>query len=839
MDFSSASAQKSDALLSALGGTAHGLDSERAREILAEQGENAYKGRSSSWTQVAIRQFKSSFVYLLAAAALISFFLKEYVDALLVFGFLLLNATLGFIQEFRAERSLELLREFEKRESLVLRDGHPEIVPVECVVPGDIVLLRAGDMIPADGCFLTAEGVVVDESALTGESSPVRKRAGALPQQAKTPFEAHNIGFARTTLTGGEASLLIFATGKESSVGSIASVVAKTNEESAFEAGINQFSKFILKLALSTTVLIFIINLIVHRDSFSLPLFSLFSVALMISVVPETLPLVTTLSLTRGAVALAKKNVVPRRLSAIEDLGSIQILCTDKTGTITENKLAVHQTFGSKQAVLEGCLLGSAATPGIQKDKSAFDEALKIIAPKALIQAFHGREILDLVPFDPERKRESILVREGKKSALYVRGAPEVIFSLSGLKKKLLVEGEAWANQQGQRGDRILAVAKRLFPSTTTKIGKQSERNLGFIGMVSFFDPLKPSTKQAVKDARRLGVQIKIITGDSREVAGWVGCESGIIEHESRVITGEEFDRLSLEEKKREASSRNVFARMLPMQKYEIIELLKEKSLVGFLGEGFNDAPALKLAHVAIAVRGASDIAQDNSDIILLNKSLEVIIDGIREGRRVFANTTTYIKATLASNFGNFYALAFASLVVDYLPMLPVQILLLNLLSDFPMLSISTDHVDEEELLTPKKYNVKEIAFLAITLGLISTLFDFSFFGIFVRYGESNLQALWFVGSVLTELALLFSIRTSRWFFRSTMPSVTVFALTGFMAILAILLPLSPWGSVLFSFGKPPLHLFLVAIGIVVAYFITTELVKRWYYTHLGERKQA
>lgn len=835
MDFSSASAQKPEEILVALGTTAHGLDGSRAEELLRAHGKNILEKKTSAWWRIALRQFKSSFVYLLAAATAISLFLGEYVDAALIAGFLFINAILGFIQEFRAEQSLKLLQGFVKRETVALRDGQPTTVLVESVVPGDVIVLRAGDTIPADGYFFSAEGVVVDESPLTGESSPVGKKSGALSHGATTFYDAANIGFARTTLTSGEATLVVFATGGQSAIGSIASTIASTEEESAFEVGIDQFSAFVLKLALSTTALIFIINFVVHRDSFSLSTFLLFSIALMVSVVPEALPLVTTLSLTRGAVALARKHVVPRRLSAVEDLGSIQVLCTDKTGTITENKLSVNKVFGSKDMVLQECLFASAVTPGLTREKNVFDEALKVVAPEALLRGFHNREVLDTTPFDPDRKRESVLLKGRRGTELYVRGAPEVLLGLSEkISKEDLAKVEAWTREEGSHGDRILAVAKRSLPAKTQSIASRSERTLRFIGMISFHDPLKPSTKRAVEDARRLGVQVKIITGDSREVAGWVGYEAGIIGDPADVITGEEFDRLSPEEKRLEVVSRRVFARTLPLQKYEIIGLLKEKSLVGFLGEGFNDAPALKLAHVAIAVHGASDIAQDSSDIILLNKSLEVIVDGIREGRRVFANTIKYIKATLTSNFGNFYALAFASLVIDYLPMLPIQILLLNFLSDFPMLSIAADRVDEEELRAPKGYNVREVAFLAIVLGLVSTIFDFSFFGLFARYGEENLHTLWFIGSVLTELALLFSIRTSKWFFKAAAPSFAVISLTGVMAILSVVIPFTEWGQHLFSFEKPPIHLLLGALGLVIAYFATTEAVKKWYYHHFA-----
>lgn len=831
LDFSLASSKKPEELLALLESAAEGIETKVAEGRLAERGPNSLPDRRPPLWRIALRQFQSSFAYLLAVAALISLFLREYLDAALIAGFLAINALLGFFQEYHAERSLRLLKGFVQHKVTLLRDGHPEMVPVESVVEGDVVLLRAGDVIPADGYFLFAEGVSVDESPLTGESAPVVKTAGALPHEAKTYYEARNIGFGRTTLMSGEATLVVFATGTRSAVGSIVSAIAVTDGTSAFELGINRFSSFVLKLAFFTTALVFVIQFLAHGRDFAFSEFLLFSIALMVSVVPEALPLVTTLSLTRGAVALAKRHVVPRRLSAVEDLGSIQVLCTDKTGTITENRLEVRKIFGNRDMVLQECFLASSISPEKSGGKSVFDEALRGLAPQSLLHAFHAREVLDILPFDPERRRENVLIAGKKSHLLYARGAPESVLKVSKKKTKgELAKIEEWVGERGRSGERVLAIARKALPPNVSRIRARDERQLEFVGMVSFHDPLKPTAKRAIQDARELGVQVKIVTGDSREVAGWVAYEAGIIEHPERVMTGEEFDALSPEEKRRAAAEHHVFARTLPLQKYEIIGLLKERFLVGFLGEGFNDAPALKLAHVAIAVDGASDLARESSDIVLLNKSLEVIVDGIREGRKVFANTIKYIKATLTSNFGNFYALAFASLVIDYLPMLPVQILLLNLLSDFPMISISADRVDREELRRPRGYNVREVALFALVLGLVSTVFDFAFFGLFVRYGETNLQTLWFIGSVLTELALLFSIRTSKWFFRASRPSWTVISLTLLMGGAALLIPLSRKGAEFFSFGAPSPGLLLAALGLVAAYFVTTELVKKWFY---------
>lgn len=366
---------------------------------------------------------------------------------------------------------------------------------------------------------------------------------------------------------------------------------------------------------------------------------------------------------------------------------------------------------------------------------------------------------------------------------------------------------------------------------------KDEEKNLTLVGLLSFVDPIKPSAKKAVEQAEKLGVKIKILTGDSQEVAGAVAYQIGLIKKTTDVITGEILDNLPDEEKTLAVEKNSVFARVSPDQKYNIIKLLQENNEVGFLGEGINDAPALKIANVGLVVDSASDIARESTDIILLKKSLEVIIDGIKEGRKVFANTIKYIKATLASNFGNFFAVATASLLIDYLPMLPLQILLLNLLSDFPMIAIATDNVDSQELQKPKSYNLKEIAFLATVLGIVSTVFDFIFFAMFYRIGPAVLQTNWFIGSILTELILLFSIRTKFIFFKAKPPSRILYWLSGLAILVTVILPFTGFGQTVFKFTRPQANQLWLIFGLVICYFIITEIVKHFYY-RLEEHKE-
>ncbi len=824
--------KNSDEALALLSSSERGLPLETAALRLVEAGKNELVGKETRWQDVLLRQFKSAFIYLLLAASFISFFLGDSkLDAALIFLFLLINAGLGFFQEYRAENALKLLKSFVDRKTRVRRDGRESVISISEVVPGDIILLDAGDMIPADGYFLRAEDVTVDESPMTGESKPVKKQSGPLTVSPEGFYGADNIGFSRTTLLSGDAVLLIFATGKDTEVGAIATRMQEEESPSAFEEGISKFSTFILKLVLSTIPLVFALNFFIHHDTINIPDFLLFSIALTVSVIPEALPLVTTLSLSRGALELAKKHVVPRRLSAIEDLGSIDILCTDKTGTITENKLAVSSVWGNDEDVLHYALMNPLSAPDTNSTQnSVFDKALIAYASETAKKSLTQLERIDEIPFDPLRRRGSVLVHDGKNLLLVMRGAPEVVFKACG--KKMPKDALSWTQEEGKKGCRVIAVAYKIMEGKDhVRANEKDETGLAIVGIISFSDPLKPSTATAIAHAEKLGVHIKIITGDSREVAGWVGFQAGIIAAPSDVITGEELDKLSSQEKLAAVEKYNVFARIMPLQKFAIIELLQKTHLVGFLGEGFNDAPALKIAHIGLAVENASDIARDASDVILLNPSLEVIVDGIKEGRKIFANSMKYLRATLTSNFGNFYALAFSSLFVPYLPMLPIQVLLLNLLSDFPMISIATDTVDDEELVRPRGYQVAELTSVALVLGAVSTVFDFSFFGYFVQFPDHKvLQTMWWMGSILTELILLFSIRTTLPFWKAKAPAKMVMWLTGSVAVATIALPFIPFAREIFGFGYPETKHLVVVFGLVISYFISTEVVKLLFY---------
>ena len=811
----------------------HGLTTAERKKLLATYGVNEISGGATWWFVILRRQFASSFIYLLLFAAALAFVLREFIDGVMIVLFVLLNAGIGFYQEYRSEQTMKLLQQFVVRRTRILRDGEEAIVASGELVPGDVVILEPGDVCAADIRILGETNLTIDESTLTGESVPIKKTESALHDGAAEIFQATNIVFSGTTIVSGKGVGVVIATGKSSVMGDISRLATETPRVSAFAKGLNRFSSFILRLVVGTLVFIVLANLFIKGLAIDVPDLIIFAIALAVSVIPEALPVVTTFSLSRGALHLSKHHVVVRRLSAIEDLGSIEVLCTDKTGTLTENVLNVAGIFGSSgtDPIVYGSMAAPFLTEKKQEPNNAFDRALWAKLSTHEQKRVLATKRLDEIPFDPDRRRNSVVVGHGGRHDLIVRGAAEEVMSLCPeLSKDIRTAAHSWIESSGKRGERIIAIARKSLKHGPPYSTEAEERDLQFVGLISFSDPLKKTTIEAVKKAKKLGVVVKILTGDSKEVAASVAIRVGLIDDVSRVITGLDFDRLAPARQRTAVTEFAVFARVSPQQKYRIIQLLQEAHEVGFLGEGINDAPALKIANVALVVDGAADIAREAADIVLMRKSLDVVIDGIQEGREVFVNTVKYIKATLASNFGNFYAVAIASLLIPFLPMLPLQLLLLNLLSDFPMIAIAADRVDLQDLKKPKHYNVREIVLIATVLGIISSIFDFITFSIFFRMEPGVLQTNWFIASVLTELVFLFSIRTRFSVFRARPPAKVLIVLSVLTFLITITVPFTPIGRTFFHFVPPsPYHLLIIG-AVVATYFVVTEGVKLMYY---------
>jgi len=810
-----------------------GLDLKSVATNRAKFGLNSLAIKELNAWRIFFRQFRSAFIYLLLGAMVITIFLGENINTFMIFIFLAVNTGLGFFQEYHSEKTVKLLNKYTLPRAKVLRGGKIEEIISKKLVPGDIIILKTGDKIPADIRLIEQNNLIVDETILTGESITVYKSAEILEHHPTAYHEALNLGFSGTDVLRGEAKGLVLAIGRNTAFGRIASLTVESQKISDFEKGISNFSKFIIKLVGLTLLIVFLANIFIKQGNIDILKLIVFSVALTVSVIPEALPLVTTFSLARGARRLAENKVIVKRLSAIEDLGAIEILCSDKTGTLTENKLTVaniHSDNPSQTLFLAN--LASAFE--LKKRIEPFDIALEQELTAKQKQQIKKAVKIAEEPFDPKTKRNIILAKINRKNLLIVRGAPEAVIELcTKFDNKSRKNINDWVLREGEQGHRVLAIAYKEEKGVDKKdniLKMLSSDNFTFAGAISFVDPIKPSSLETVNKARELGVRIMIITGDSLEVAGAVGRKIGLIDSPDKVISGEKWEKMTANHRQRCLDGCSVFARVSPEQKFKIIQSLRTKYMVGFLGEGINDAPALKIAGVSLVVDSAADIAREAADIVLLKKNLEVILNGIKEGRQVFANTTKYIQSTLASNFGNFFAVATASLLIDFLPMLPIQILLLNLLSDTPMISVSTDNVDQDELVSPKKYEVKDIIILAIILGLVSTVFDFIFFGIFVRMSPGVLQTNWFIGSILTELSLIFSIRTKSVFIKGSKPSKSLIWLSVIVFIATIGLPFTNFGQSIFKFIPPTRpHLFII-FSLVVIYFACSEIVKLFYY---------
>ena len=813
-----------------------GLSSEEASNRIKIYGPNALPQNTVNPWHIFFRQFKSSFMYLLIGAAVLSFALGEIIEGWTIILFLCINSALGFYQEYKSEKTVELLKKYITTKARVRRGTDIESVPSSELVPGDIVLLEAGDNIPADIRIVSAFNLVVDEESLTGESIAVTKNITPANQEIHEAYQAHNIGFSGTTVISGKCEGVVIATGKDSMMGTIAALAGAPERESAFEKELRTFSTFILYLVVGTLLFIFITNIILkgfHADILNL---AIFSIALAVSVVPEALPVVMAFSLSRGARHLAKNHVILKRLSALEDLGGVQILCTDKTGTITENKLTVHRVSTmagiKEEEILFLANQGGEYLRSLNEEKvpDPFDTALWESLSENDQQELVATPPISDIPFDPVRKKNSVLIttRTGD-TKLVVRGALEAILestSLSSAEKQQFIDFE---REEGLAGRRTIAVGSKHVIKDAYR-GIEDEQGLIFGGCISFIDPIKESTAAAIHEAIALKVRIKILTGDSKEVTGVVAHTIGLAATPGDVLTAKEFFALPEELWEERLETINAFARVSPEQKYKLIQLLQKKYQVGFLGEGINDAPALKIANVALVVDSASDISREVADVILLEKSLSVVIKGIGEGRSIFTNTIKYITSTLSSNFGNFYSVAISSLFIPFLPMLPLQILLVNLLSDFPAIAIASDNVESRDLSAPHTYNIRKIIVFGLILGAVSTVFDFITFASFYKISPESLQTHWFIVSILTELLFFYSIRSKKFFLNAPKPGLHITVLTILAGGATIIVPFTEIGHRVFHFISPTAHSMGIVFAIVGSFFVTIEASKLIYY---------
>ncbi len=827
-----------DEVLAALGSSRNGLDDAEARARAERVGPNAVRSHGAQPFAVLLRQVRSPLLLLLVIAASVSAGVGERTDAIIILAIVTLSVGLGFVNEYRSERAVEELHSRIRHRTTVTRGGTARELDVTELVPGDVVHLEVGDVVPADLRLLDCAGLECDESVLTGESMPAEKSAEPV-RGGHGPLELSSCALMGTVVRAGTASAVVVGTGGNTTFGEIALRLGERPAETAFQQGLRDFSMMLVRVTIALAVSILVINTALHRSFLESLLFAL---AIAVGLTPQLLPAIVTISLSAGARRMAKRSAVVKRLVSIEDLGNVQVLFTDKTGTLTEGRItfagAVDASGAPSDDVLRLGLLCNQSGPrdAAAATGNALDRALWQ-SSRAGPATTAGWRRIAVAPFDYERRLMSVLAEtEDRRSRLVVtKGAPEAVLArCAGVPESVRqVLDAAFA-----RGERVVAVATREAPGATT-VSAADEHDLRFAGLLSFVDPPKQDAAASIARLEGLGVAVRIITGDNGRVAEHLCAELGI--PVEGTITGAQLDAMDDAQLAALLPRTTVFARVTPEQKSRVIRAQRALGVeTGFMGDGVNDAVALHDADVGISVDGASDVAKDAADIVLLEKDLGVLADAVMEGRRIFSNTVKYVLMATSSNFGNMFSAAGASLFLSFLPMLPTQVLLNNLLYDVSEMTIPTDTVDEEMMRRPAHWDIRMIRRFMAFFGPISSAFDFLTFGIMLwvfHAGESLFQSGWFVESLCTQTLVIFVIRTRRVPFFRSRPSLPLTLTTLACVAVAVALPFTPLRGP-FGFVALPLGFLAMVAGMVVAYLALVELGKVIFY-RIGARVEG
>jgi Mg2+-importing ATPase len=817
-----------------LGSGPQGLSEDEVRGRKKLYGPNSLRARKRKTTLgLLLGQFKSPIIIILIFAATLSAFLGDLTDATIILTIILFSALLGFWQEHGAANAVEKLLAMVRTTVEVKRGGNKIEVNLEDVVPGDLVLLNAGDIIPADCLILSSSYLYVDESALTGESYPVEKREAVLPPQTVLAARTNSL-FMGTHVVSGEAEAVVVNTGRSSEFGKISGRLELRPEETEFERGVKRFGYLLIEVTLSLVIAIFAINVALHRpilDSF------LFSLALAVGLTPQLLPAIISVNLSKGSRNMAAEKVIVKRLSSIENFGSMNVLCSDKTGTLTAGRVELQSATGiegeDSEKVLRHAYLNAAFESGFS---NPLDE---VIRARGGVDV-SGYTKLGEVPYDFIRKRLSVAVSVGGVSSMITKGALDNVLEVCSQAE--LSEGESVAIAGvrerikddylalSDEGLRVLGVAYRELEDASG-IGKDDEKDMTFLGFLSFFDPPKPDIAETIVGLERLGISLKVVTGDNALVAASVSRQVG--KKNPVIVTGSDLRDMSEAALLARAPGTDVFAEVEPNQKERVILALKKSgNVVGFMGDGINDAPALHASDVGISVEGAVDVAKEAADIVLLEKDLGVLAGGVREGRTTFANTLKYVFMATSANFGNMFSMAGASLFLSYLPLLPGQVLLTNLMTDFPEMNIATDRVDNEMTERPHRWDIRFIRRFMLVFGGLSSVFDFLTFGVLLLILHSSTNQFrtgWFVESVVSASIIVLVVRTRRPFYRSR-PGRALLAATILVVLATLALPFTPLAEVL-GFERLPAFFYLYIVGIVLLYAGSAEVVKKLFYT--------
>jgi len=828
---------QSDDLLRQIGTTPQGLTERTARRRLKRSGLNRLKPKKrTDAPTLLLAQFKSPIILLLLVAAGLSLSLGNTSDALIILAIVFASSLLGFWQERGAVDALERLMAIVEVRTTVVRDRHEREIPIEHVVPGDLVMLKAGDVIPGDCQILVAKDLFVDEAALTGETYPVEKTAGLCPLDAPLGRRTNSLWMG-THVVSGTATAAVVHTGIGTEFGKVSERLKLRPPETEFERGVRRFGYLLMEVTLLLVFAIFAINVYLARPVLEAFLFSL---ALAVGLTPQLLPAIITINLAYGAKRMAARKVIVKRLASIENFGSMEALCADKTGTLTEGRVRVHSVLDGEGRPSEKVLLYAFLNASYQTGfTNPIDEAIR----NHRSVETSGYHKLDEVPYDFLRKRLSILVAHDGAHVMITKGAllnvlavcssaetsGGAIVDLPTVRPALQQRFEALGNQ----GFRVLGVAYRPMGRGAT-IAKEDETGMIFSGFLVLFDPPKPEAVETIRQLKELGIALTIITGDNRLVAGFICREMGLLN--PTILTGPELHRISDDALRERIADIELFAEVEPNQKERIILALKKAGrVVGYLGDGINDASALHSADVGISVESAVDVAKEAADIVLLEKELGVLVEGVREGRKTFANTLKYVFMATSANFGNMFSMAGASLFLTFLPLLPKQILLTNFLTDFPEMTIATDCVDAEMVDHPRRWNLRFIRLFMITFGLVSSIFDYLTFGVLLVMLHASTEEFrtgWFVESVVSASLIVLVIRSRGPFFASR-PSAWLLSATLLTVAATLLLPFTPAGR-LFGFVPLPLSYLLVMGFIVLAYVLVAEIAKRLFYRRVN-----
>jgi Mg2+-importing ATPase len=841
-----------DAALQRLRSSANGLTTEDAEARLRSVGPNevAHEVRHTIVGEIVSRSMNPLNLLLLTLAAA-SYFIGDQRAAFVIAVMVVLSVSLGFFQEHRSTKAADALRRMVQNNATVRRQdggtaqGHD--VPIGQVVPGDIVLLSAGDMIPSDVRLISAKDLFINQSMLTGEAMPLEKNAERHVGSVESRFDLPNICFMGSAVVSGVGCGVVVLTGARTAFGQVAATIAEQRVLTSFDKGVTRVTWMMLGLIGIMVPLVFLINGLSKGNWFEA---LLFAVAVAVGLTPEMLPMIVTVNLAKGAMAMSKKKVIVKRLNAIQNFGAMDVLCTDKTGTLTQDTIILkrHLDLGGEDSdrVLEYAYLNSFHQSGL---KNLLDVAvLRHVELQEKLKAQEQFRKIDEIPFDFERRRMSVVLERGDEAHILIcKGAVEEVFavctryaindSAGALDASHFAQAKDTTAKLNADGYRVIAVAFKEMPPAQVAYSVADEANLTLLGSIAFLDPPKETAAPAITTLKTRGVQVKILTGDNDIVSRKICHDVGL--PVDRIVLGSEIETLSPEELATLAETAAVFAKVSPSQKAAIIDALHRKGhVVGYLGDGINDGPALKAADVGISVDSAVDIAKETADIILLEKSLAVLGDGVLEGRKVFGNITKYIKMGASSGFGNMFSVIGASIFLPFLPMAPIQVLTNNLLYDVSQTTIPTDNVDAEYLAVPRRWDLGNLSKFVLLIGPISSIFDYvTFFMMLTVFQAWDKPALfqtgWFIESLLTQTLIIHIIRTARVPFLESRASVPVIATSLIIAAVGVILPFTWLGGTL-GFVPPPPTYWMPLCLILLGYAILTHLMKTWFSRKFG-----